>query len=659
VSRIAEPSQHHQQEQQQQEQQQQVTRGKLVQRLLDASANLPAFLNDLLTTQAVIVAGTEAAAFLIERKQGNEASLRPVAHIRPDDSDQNTRAAAVQAFQSIVQPCIEQGKDGAIEVGSPDGGEMQFCLVTVLRNEGQIVGASAVVTRARDTDRAKQRLQSMQLVAGYFELYSMRKFVENTRMVAERHQQVLQYAGAVATAEGFESAGMNLCNELATRAGASRVAIGWIRRKQVKVRALSHTEKFDKKQELVVLLKKVMEECYDQEEPVRYEPGGQCSPNVTRAASELSRLTGGNIVLSLPLRHREDIVGVLTVEWPAGAAVAAQDEAGVGVAAELLAPQLRDRFDNDRYITTKMCLSVVHLAKLAVGPRHTGIKLLIALLISVVLFIALFRMEYRVGSAVVLSAVETRTITAPFDGFLDEVYFKRGQVVQAGQPLARLKTLEWELQLAAKEAQRLQKRIAADKARAEQKMADVKFHEAEAEEAGHAAETLRYYIQQSTIVAPVTGILVKGDLFERRGMPVRAADPLFEIARSSEDDPGKIAIEAQLKVSERDIQEVARVVRERKAAASQDEAAGRIHDGELATTSFPAAAFKFTITRIVPDGSPQDGENVFDVYATIHDPAAWMHPGLAGEARVNIEQRPLWWIWTHRLIDWLKLKLWI
>jgi len=37
-------------------------RARLVQRLLDASENLPQFLEDLLRTQAVVVAGTEAAA---------------------------------------------------------------------------------------------------------------------------------------------------------------------------------------------------------------------------------------------------------------------------------------------------------------------------------------------------------------------------------------------------------------------------------------------------------------------------------------------------------------------------------------------------------------------------------------------------------------------
>jgi hypothetical protein len=34
-------------------------------------------------------------------------------------------------------------------------------------------------------------------------------------------------------------------------------------------------------------------------------------------------------------------------------------------------------------------------------------------------------------------------------------------------------------------------------------------------------------------------------------------------------------------------------------------------------------------------------------------------PGMAGEARVDVKHRPLIWIWTHRLIDFLRLKLWM
>src|SRR5258706_15503920 len=96
-------------------------RSKLVERLLDASANLPAFMKDLLGTMAVTVAGTEAAGFLIERGEDqSQTGLRTITHIRPDESDDDIRQAAIKAFTEIIIPGIQQNKDGAIEVGSPD-----------------------------------------------------------------------------------------------------------------------------------------------------------------------------------------------------------------------------------------------------------------------------------------------------------------------------------------------------------------------------------------------------------------------------------------------------------------------------------------------------------------------------------------------------------
>src|SRR5688500_20261426 len=87
-----------------------ISRAKLVQRLLSQPGNLPAFITDLLTTQAVVVAGTEAAGFIIEPgPEGKGFELKTIAHIRPDNSDADMRTAAIDAFRGIVKPCVEQG----------------------------------------------------------------------------------------------------------------------------------------------------------------------------------------------------------------------------------------------------------------------------------------------------------------------------------------------------------------------------------------------------------------------------------------------------------------------------------------------------------------------------------------------------------------------
>ncbi|HEV8293305.1 MAG TPA: HlyD family efflux transporter periplasmic adaptor subunit, partial [Tepidisphaeraceae bacterium] len=611
-------------------------------------ASLPAFMKDLLTTQAVVVAGTEAAAFLVER-QGENFGLRLIHHIRPDESDQETRANAVRAFQNIIQPCVAQRKDGAIEIGSPDGGDAQFCLITVLRNEGEVVAASAVITRCRDMERAKQRLQSMQLVAGYFDLFSMRRYIEHARQTSERHQHVLQYAGAVATAEGFESSAMNLCNELATRSGATRVALGWVKGKNIKVKALSHTEKFDKKQELVIALEKVMEECLDQEEPVRFDPEGNSSQNVTRSAREHSLKQGGNIVMSIPLRRRDEIVGVLTMEFPPRIAVDGQGETGLAVASELLAPQLFDRYENDRNIVVKIGHSIKNVAKLAIGPKHMGVKLIIAAVLALGTFVALYKPMYRVRASFQFQPVEKRSICPPYDGSIEKVFFKPGDSVKKGELLAQMRTIDKKMQLGSALDQVHRWEVEAAKASAEGKGGERQIARFQMEQYQKEADLLKYQISQADLVAPFDGVLMKGDLYDRQGAPAKLGDVLFEIAKTEEGHADRIAVEAEIQVSERDIQEV------RKFAFNSS----RPIDGELSTTSFPDRDHQFKITRIVPLGVPKEGENVFQVFADIPKAEPWMHPGLAGEARVEIEKRRLVWIWTHRLTDWLRLKLWI
>ena len=57
------------------------------------------------------------------------------------------------------------------------------------------------------------------------------------------------------------------------------MATRWSKPKRVK--ALSHTEEFDKRQELIVEIERVMEECLDQGDVVQFEPDGTCTQNVT------------------------------------------------------------------------------------------------------------------------------------------------------------------------------------------------------------------------------------------------------------------------------------------------------------------------------------------------------------------------------------------
>jgi hypothetical protein len=38
--------------------------------------------------------------------------------------------------------------------------------------------------------------------------------------------------------------------------------------------------------------------------------------------------------------------------------------------------------------------------------------------------------------------------------------------------------------------------------------------------------------------------------------------------------------------------------------------------------------------------------------------SASLRPGLQGVAKINAGQRPVAWIWGHRLVDWARLAIW-
>ena len=153
----------------------------------------------------------------------------------------------------------------------------------------------------------------------------------------------------------------------------------------------------------------------------------------------------------------------------------------------------------------------------------------------------------------------------------------------------------------------------------------------------HQAESnfLQLQIDRASVTAPFDGRIIKGDLKEDVLSPKKEGDELFTVAANG-------SLRAALNVSERDV---------------QDLKVGQI--GMLATTSLPTQKYAFTVDRIVPLGEAKEGDNVFTVYATMDKQAESWLPGLAGEAKIDVAKKSLGWIWTHKLMDYVRMKLWL
>jgi len=50
---------------------------------------------------------------------------------------------------------------------------------------------------------------------------------------------------------------------------------------------------------------------------------------------------------------------------------------------------------------------------------------------------------------------------------------------------------------------------------------------------------------------------------------------------------------------------------------------------------------------------------VFKVRVRLQETRPWMRPGMEGVAKVTIDKRPYVWIWTRKVVNWIRMKLWL
>ena len=80
--------------------------------------------------------------------------------------------------------------------------------------------------------------------------------------------------------------------------------------------------------------------------------------------------------------------------------------------------------------------------------------------------------------------------------------------------------------------------------------------------------------------------------------------------------------------------------------------------GVLLLHARPNSLNEISVERISPISEAGDGENYFNVEALLVESTQDLQPGMRGVAKVETEPRSVFWIYTHPLWDWMRLRLW-
>jgi len=457
----------------------------------------------------------------------------------------------------------------------------------------------------------------------------------------------LALTSAVNDQERFVAAAMAMCNELAARFACERVSIGLLAGRYIRLAAMSHTEKFSRKMQMVQLIEAVMEECLDQDIEVLVPPPPSAE-FVCRSARELSDRGAPRLaVLSLPLRRDGKVLGAVCVERAGEMPFAPAEVEALRLACDLCTARLLDLRRRDRWIGGKAASGVRAGLAAIVGPKHTWAKVAAVLLIAAGVYVGAASGDYRVDAPFAFQAATKQVVPAPFDGEVDSVEAKLGDKVRAGAVLATLKTLPLQRKLDQARAGLFEHLKQADAARSDKKWADAQMAAAQARQFQEQIALLTEQIEQAAVKARIDGTVIRGGLDRFVGSSVEKGQVLFEIATLED-------LRAELLIPEDQVADLQAAMR-----------AGEVR-AVLAAGAYPDRPIEAVMERVLPLAEKIDGKVVFRARARLAagpkgqmEARQWLRPGMEGAAHVSLGRRNLAWIWSRRVINHLRLWMWM
>ncbi|MDT8299965.1 MAG: HlyD family efflux transporter periplasmic adaptor subunit [Sedimentisphaerales bacterium] len=610
------------------------TDAELIKQLEQFDGSAVQFLTNLLAVQCQL-SRADSGAILRNNQQNNVDVLA----IYPGLKEKQAPPLWLNQSAELIRRA--DSADKAIVKALPlqeetDNKTIQYYTVLVplkMSDMGPAMGAFLV--RAGDNNALESSRGQLELTAGLLDNFEKRLAVRNKQAGLISLQKAMETLSAINRQKRFLSTVMSLCNEAASQWQCERVSIGFLKGRYVRLKAMSHTEDFSRKMQVVQDIESVMEECFDQDCEVLY-PASPEATYISRAAGELSKGHGPLAVLSVPLRWDGEVRAVLTLERESGKPFTLEEIEVIRLACELCTARLLELYEHDRWIGAKVIAKTRDGLALLVGPRYTWTKILVILISALILFLIFAKGQFRAEAPFALEATYQQVVCASFDGYIKNVNVEVGDAVKENDTiLAELDTAELRLQLAAVKAEQAGylKQVAA--AMRDSETAEAQIAQANSDKAQAQIDLYNYLIEHGKVISPISGVVVKGDLKRQIGAPVKTGDVLFEVTPLE-------SLRAELLVPEDQIFDI---------AIDQK--------GYLATVSYPSQRIKFVVERINPMAEVVNNRNVFKVRVRLLETLSWMRPGMEGIAKVSIGKRRYVWIWTRRVVNWLRMKLWL
>ncbi len=461
---------------------------------------------------------------------------------------------------------------------------------------------------------------------------------KQSQLLASRQSAVIELVAHYLDQSNLQSGLVALAEELHQRFNCERVVIGLCDNHSLKVACISQQSSFDPQSGEIALLNDALQEACDQDAVIHFasdmEIGRQDLTLVEAHRAVLSGVRSAQ-VCTLPMCYQGNVIGGLMLEVHNADAWSDLTIELFKQIAGLSAPLIGLRRLSEQGVREKLKRSVKSKSNDLLGPRHAVLKLGL-LAFGLTLFMACFiPVTHRLPANAELVSTEKRLITAPLNSYLESVQVSVGDAVEAGQVLLSLDTKDFQveverLEAALKTAESEYRSAMASYDRKAMAVAQALLQQTRSE-----LDLLNGKISRSHIVAPNDGIVISGDLTQMLGAPVDRGQTLLEIAPA-------VNYQIQLKINESDV---------RFAEVGQR--------GTLTLKSSPLDEISFEVSAIHPIAVVGDNATQFRLDAIpTQNIENVVRPGQTGVAKIDVGSQRLIWVWTHRFVDWARLKLW-
>ena len=446
--------------------------------------------------------------------------------------------------------------------------------------------------------------------------------------------RVLGYIHSLLGQDKFDQAAATIATELALGLEFDRVSIGLMQGRTAEIVAVSHSSDIKPGEALLQALQCVIEEAVDQSAHVVFPPLADGRPQITLSHGELSTRQNMAQVRTMLMLHRNDILGAIVFEKRDFIPITQESVALIEQVADAIGPVLTLKRQQEQSWFKRIQLDFYHSVSSLIGASDRLFKAVAAALLLLLLALPAIPMDYRLSVSARLEGQFQRMVVAPVDGYLKTVHVRPGDSVKAGQAIADLSDDDLTMEKRRWESEVNRHEGSYGEALAKQDRSQLLAASARVGEARSQLRLIEAQLTRVHLVAPLDGIVTKGDLKQQLGAPVKRGDTLMVIAPAND-------FRVIADVEDRNIEEV-------KVGAM----------GELMLSALPKETLKFQVVRVVPVATQRDGKNLFEVEGRLIDANPSLRPGMEGVAKLEATQHSLYWMMGHRIRDWLRVTFW-